>query len=49
MKPDHAHPTFNLDSNRILIQSGMLTNGQSLDLMVLPVPGAAAATESGQH
>jgi len=38
MRPDHAHPTFSPDSTRILIQSGLLTDGKSLDLMVIPVP-----------
>ncbi len=38
MKPDHTHPTFSPDSKRILIQSGLLTNGKSLDLMVVNVP-----------
>ncbi|HVU32015.1 MAG TPA: hypothetical protein VHE61_01175 [Opitutaceae bacterium] len=38
MKPDHAHPTFSPDSRRILIQSGLLTGGKSLDLMVVPIP-----------
>ncbi|HEX7470289.1 MAG TPA: hypothetical protein VF437_06095 [Verrucomicrobiae bacterium] len=38
MRPDHTHPTFSTDSKRILIQSGLLSNGQSLDLMVIPIP-----------
>jgi oligogalacturonide lyase len=38
MRPDHAHPTFSPDGKRILIQSGLLSNGTSLDLMVIPVP-----------
>jgi oligogalacturonide lyase len=38
MRPDHTHPTFSTDSKRILIQSGRLSNGQSLDLMVIPIP-----------
>jgi oligogalacturonide lyase len=38
MRPDHAHPTFSPDGKRILIQSGLLSNGASLDLMVIPVP-----------
>ncbi len=37
MKPDHTHPTFSPDSSRILIQSGHLTNGTTLDLMTIPV------------
>jgi len=40
MRPDHCHPTFSADSQRILIQSGLLANGASLDLMVIPVPPA---------
>jgi oligogalacturonide lyase len=40
MRPDHAHPTFSPDSKRILIQSGLLSNGASLDLMVIPIPPA---------
>jgi oligogalacturonide lyase len=38
MQPDHAHPTFSPDSKRILIESGLLSGGTSLDLMLLPVP-----------
>lgn len=38
MRPDHAHPTFSPDSKRVLIQSGNLSNGASLDLLVLQVP-----------
>jgi oligogalacturonide lyase len=38
MRPDHAHPTFSPDGKRILIQSGMLSGGTSLDLMVVNVP-----------
>ncbi len=37
MKPDHAHPSFSPDGSRILIQSGMLTAGKSLSLMIIPV------------
>lgn len=37
MRPDHAHPTFSPDSRQILIQSGLLTNGESLDLILIPV------------
>ena len=38
MKPDHAHPNFSPDGTRILIQSGRLTAGKSLDLVTIPVP-----------
>jgi oligogalacturonide lyase len=38
MRPDHAHPTFSPDGKRILIQSGLLSNGTSLDLVVIPIP-----------
>jgi len=38
MRPDHAHPAFSTDSKRVLIQSGHLTDGESLDLMVIPIP-----------
>lgn len=41
MKPDHAHSNFSPDGSRILLQSGMLTGGKSLDLMLVPVPEAA--------
>ena len=37
MRPDHAHPIFSPDSKRILIQSGMLTDGRALNLMVVGV------------
>jgi oligogalacturonide lyase len=38
MHPDHAHPIFSPDSRRVAIQSGLLTNGKSLDLMVVDIP-----------
>jgi oligogalacturonide lyase len=37
MAPDHEHPSFSPDSKRILIQSGRLTQGQRLSLVVVPV------------
>ena len=40
MRPDHAHPTFSPDSKRILIQSGLFTDGASLDVMVISLPFA---------
>ena len=39
MRPDHTHPIFSPDSKRVLIQSGLLTDGKSLDLMVVALPG----------
>ena len=38
MKPDHAHPIFSPDGKRVLIQSGHLTDGKSLDLMTVEIP-----------
>ncbi|HEX2854739.1 MAG TPA: hypothetical protein VHO24_16020 [Opitutaceae bacterium] len=38
MRPDHTHPTFSPDSKRVLIQSGLLSDGKSLDLMTIAVP-----------
>lgn len=38
MKPDHTHPIFSPDSKRVAIQSGQLTDGKSLDLMVVALP-----------
>lgn len=38
MEPDHAHPSFSADSRRVLIQSGHLSNGKHLDLMMIEVP-----------
>ena len=38
MRPDHAHPIFSRDSKRVLIQSGLLTEGKALNLMVLNIP-----------
>jgi oligogalacturonide lyase len=35
MRPDHTHPIFSRDSRRVLIQSGLLTNGKSLNLMTV--------------
>ena len=37
MRPDHTHPIFSPDSKRVLIQSGMLTDGKALNLMVVQV------------
>lgn len=38
MRPDHAHPSFSPDGTRILLQSGMMTDGERLSLMIAPVP-----------
>lgn len=38
MRPDHCHPAFSANSKRVLIQSGHLTDGKSLDLMIIPIP-----------
>ncbi|MDF9827672.1 oligogalacturonide lyase [Ereboglobus sp. PH5-5] len=38
MRPDHTHPIVSKDSKRVLIQSGMLTNGKALNLMVVALP-----------
>lgn len=38
MKPDHCHPNFSPDNKRILIQSGHFTNGERLQLIVIPIP-----------
>ena len=38
MRPDHTHPIFSRDSKRVLIQSGLLTDGTALNLMVISVP-----------
>jgi oligogalacturonide lyase len=38
MRPDHTHPTFSPDGKRILIQSGLLSNGKSLNLMTVVIP-----------
>jgi len=40
MRPDHAHPIFSPDGRRIAIQSGQLTDGKSLDLVIFDVPEA---------
>ncbi len=37
MKPDHIHPSFSADGSRILIQSGMLTGGKKLSLIIVPL------------
>jgi len=37
MRPDHAHPSFSTDGTRILLQSGMLTDGERLSLITVPV------------
>jgi oligogalacturonide lyase len=36
MRPDHAHPSFSADGSRLLIQSGLLTAGERLSLIVIP-------------
>lgn len=38
MRPDHTHPIFSPDSKRVCIQSGMLSDGKNLNLMVVDVP-----------
>lgn len=38
MQPDHTHPTFSPDNSRILIQSGYVTDGKHLDLMIINIP-----------
>jgi oligogalacturonide lyase len=38
MRPDHIHPYFSADSSRILMQSGRLTDGANLNLMVVTIP-----------
>ncbi|MCD7898761.1 MAG: oligogalacturonate lyase family protein [Bacteroides sp.] len=38
MRPDHTHPIFSADGRRILIQSGMLTDGKKLNLIVMNIP-----------
>ncbi len=40
MKPDHNHGNFSPDHSRILIQSGMLSDGKKLDLMTVPISAA---------
>jgi len=40
MIPDHTHPIFSLDSRRVLVQSGRLTDGKSLDLMIVDIPAS---------
>jgi oligogalacturonide lyase len=38
MRPDHTHPIFSRDSKRVLIQSGLLSEGKALNLMTVQVP-----------
>ena len=38
MRPDHTHPTFSPDGKRILIQSGLLSDGKNLNLMTVTIP-----------
>lgn len=38
MKPDHTHPSFSPDNTRVLIQSGHVSNGKKLDLMIVNIP-----------
>ncbi len=37
MKPDHAHPSFSTDSKKILFQSGKLSKGERLAIMIMEV------------
>ena len=37
MKPDHLHPSFSADNMRLLVQSGLLTDGKKLSLIVVPI------------
>lgn len=38
MKPDHAHPYFSTDNRKVLIQSGKLSEGKRLALMIVDIP-----------
>ncbi|MCD8164665.1 MAG: hypothetical protein LUE93_00075 [Bacteroides sp.] len=38
MSPDHAHPYFSADGKRILFQSGHLSDGKRLQLMMVHIP-----------
>ncbi|MDR2917171.1 MAG: oligogalacturonate lyase family protein [Tannerella sp.] len=38
MKPDHTHPYFSTDNKRVLIQSGKLSSGERLAIMVIDIP-----------
>lgn len=40
MRPDHTHPIFSPDGRTVAIQSGQLSKGESLDLMLLEMPAA---------
>ncbi|MDR2674247.1 MAG: oligogalacturonate lyase family protein [Opitutaceae bacterium] len=38
MRPDHTHPIVSPDSKRVAIQSGLLTDGKALNIMVVSLP-----------
>jgi len=38
MKPDHAHPYFSTDNKKVLIQSGKLSDGKRLAIMIIDIP-----------
>lgn len=38
MKPDHAHPYFSTDSKKVLIQSGKLSDGKRLAILLIDIP-----------
>lgn len=38
MKPDHAHPYFSTDNKKVLIQSGKLSEGKRLSIMLIDIP-----------
>jgi oligogalacturonide lyase len=39
--PGHAHQNFSPDGTRVLIQSGLLNGGKTLDLFVVSIPASA--------
>jgi oligogalacturonide lyase len=49
MLPDHLHPSFSPDGSRILIQSGYFSEGKTLDLMIINLPGPLLADGSVQE
>jgi hypothetical protein len=46
MRPDHAHPSFSPDGARLLIQSGLLTDGARLSLIVVHTGMEAPSPDS---
>ncbi|MCD8101006.1 MAG: hypothetical protein LUE26_00310 [Alistipes sp.] len=46
MQPDHTHPSFSPDNSRMMIQSGYVSDGKKLDIVVVNIPFHLQSTTS---